>query len=233
VTTFQYDAAVVEQFPNVVGGVIIGHRLQNGASQSALQDAFLTEQRAVIERIGSASLSELPSLQAWRRAFTQFGVQPTKYRSAAESLLRRLTKKGDIPSINRLVDIGNLVSIRYGLPIAVVDSCAIQGTLTVHFADGSEHYTELNADEVLHPEPGEVVFTDETKTVFARRWCWRQSAQSAAQDQTTDVIITIEAQHEDGQVAVEPACSDMLELLRMYAGGDYEHAILDRNNPAI
>ena len=29
---------------------------------------------------------------------------------------------GDIPSINTLVDIGNLVSIRYVLPIAIVDT---------------------------------------------------------------------------------------------------------------
>ena len=39
-------------------------------------------------------------------------------RSAAEALLRRLTKQGSIPSINTLVDIGNLVSIRYALPVA-------------------------------------------------------------------------------------------------------------------
>ncbi len=54
------------------------------------------------------SLSELPTLSAWRQAFRRFGANPTKHRSAAEALLRRL-QKGDIPGINTLVDIGNLV----------------------------------------------------------------------------------------------------------------------------
>ena len=46
-------------------------------------------------------------------AIRGFGVDPTQYRSAAEALLRRLSKSGEIPSINALVDLGNLVSIRY------------------------------------------------------------------------------------------------------------------------
>jgi DNA/RNA-binding domain of Phe-tRNA-synthetase-like protein len=45
--------------------------------------------------------------------FTRFGAKPTQYRCAAEALLRRLAKHGDISPINTLVDIGNLVSIRY------------------------------------------------------------------------------------------------------------------------
>jgi DNA/RNA-binding domain of Phe-tRNA-synthetase-like protein len=39
-----------------------------------------------------------------------------------------------------------------------------------------------------------VIFTDEKDVVIARRWCWRQSEESAAREETTDVLITIEAQ---------------------------------------
>ena len=49
----------------------------------------------------------------------------------ALALLRRLTKKGDIPSINAVVDICNLVSIRYALPVAAFDLAAITGGVTV------------------------------------------------------------------------------------------------------
>src|SRR6266699_2344543 len=101
------------------------------------------------------------------------------------TLLRRLTKKGDIPGINLLVDLGNLVSIRYALPVAVFDTRTLQGSVTVHFADGSERYTSLGESGIDHPLPGEVVFSDESKMVIARRWCWRQSDQSAAQKDTT------------------------------------------------
>ncbi|HXS70921.1 MAG TPA: hypothetical protein VN839_05010, partial [Patescibacteria group bacterium] len=108
-TRFRYDPTVVEQFPDVVGGVLLAGGLTVGETPQALAEAFAAEQRAVLDRIGQTPLSELPSLNAWRRAFRAFGVDPTAYRSAAEALLRRLTKQGSLPSISTLVDIGNLV----------------------------------------------------------------------------------------------------------------------------
>lgn len=232
-TVFEYSREIIEQFPDVTGGIIVASGMRNGPSSEKLQAEFVAEQQAVLARIGEAALSEMPSLVAWRRAFSKFGVKPTQYRSAAEALLRRLTKKGDIPSINTLVDIGNLVSIRYGLPVAMVDRRAVQGAITVHFSDGTEHFTELDSLEVVHPDPGEVVFTDARKIVIARRWCWRQSAESAAREDTTEAIITFEAQHADGRQDVQHAGEDLLALLREYAGGDFEMAILSVNSPAV
>lgn len=230
---FTYSQEIIEQFPEAVGGIIVAKGMKNGPSPDRLKAAFVAEQQAVLARIGDTPLSELPSLAAWRRAFSRFGVKPTQYRSAAEALLRRLTKQGDIPSINTLVDIGNLVSIRYALPVAVVDKRGVQGGITVHFADGSESFTELDSDEVAHPEPGEVVFTDTRKVVIARRWCWRQSAESAAREDTTDAIITFESQHVGGQQDVARAGEDLLNLLREYAGGDYTMTILSADHPAV
>src|SRR5437016_9369578 len=202
---FQYHPDILARYPAVTGGAILAQGMSNGPTPDSLHAAFQAEQRATLQRIGDTPLSQIESLAAWRNAFRGFDVDPTQYRSAAEALLRRLTKKGDIPSINLLVDLGNLVSIRYALPVAVFDTRTLQGTVTVHFADGTERYTTLGQSEVDHPEPGEVVFTDETGLVIARRWCWRQSEPSAAQADTTDAIITIEAQHTDGQREIAAA----------------------------
>ena len=232
-STFQYHPAILTRYPNVVGGVILAQDLTNGPTHNSLQAAFQAEQQAVLRRIGSTPLSQIASLAAWRVAMRAFGVEPTQYRSAAEALLRRLTKKGDIPSINTLVDIGNLVSIRYALPVAVFDTRFLRGTVTVHFADGSERYTTLGEAEVGHPDVGEVVFSDESGLVIARRWCWRQSDQSAAQPDTTDAIITIEAHHANAHRDIEAALNDLLALLQEYAGGDYLTAVLDKSHPSI
>lgn len=232
-TTFEYDAAILEQFPETVGGVIMAAGMTNGPTPDRLLGAFESEQKAALARIGDTALSDLPSLAAWRRTFARFGVKPTQYRSACEALLRRLTRQGDIPSINMLVDIGNLVSIRYALPVAVFDTQAIVGTIHVHFADGSERFTELGAEEIIHPDPGEVIFSDRQKMVIARRWCWRQSAESAVQTRTSSAIITFEAQHSAGRDDVEKAGADLLVLLPEFAGGDYSMAILDKARPGV
>ncbi|MCY3574902.1 MAG: phenylalanine--tRNA ligase beta subunit-related protein [Chloroflexi bacterium] len=231
--SFEYDGRILADYPSLVAGLIVARGLSNPPSPPKLRAAYLAEQAASIARIGETPLSALPSLSAWRRAFSAFGVSPTRYRSAAEALLRRLTKKGDIPSINSLVDIGNLVSIRYGLPVAVMDTRQIALPIRVHYAAGSESYTELRSAEVMHPAPGEVIFSDTTQMVVARRWCWRQSFTSAAQAATTDVVIAIEAHHAGASSDIESALVDMLTLLAAHAGGDHISAVLNSDKPAI
>src|SRR2546421_3177049 len=230
---FRYHPDILARYPSVVGGAILAQGMSNGPSPDSLLSAFQAEQLATLQRIADTPLSQIESLASWRNAFRGFDVDPTQYRSAAEALLRRLTKKGDIPSINMLVDLGNLVSIRYALPVAVFDTRLLHGTVTVHFANGTERYTTLGQAEVEHPEPGEVAFSDETHLVIARRWCWRQSEQSAAQPETTGAIITVEAHHAGGRRNIEAALNDLLKLLIKYAGGTFISAILDTKNPAL
>ena len=133
----------------------------------------------------------------------------------------RLTKKDDIPYINAVVDVCNLVSIRYALPVAAFDLHSLKGAVTVQFATGNEIFTPLGGTAPEHPEPGEVIFADEAGVVVARRWCWRQSEESAAQESTQEALFTIEAQQAGGQPLVDRALQDLRRLLGEYVGGEY------------
>ena len=230
---FRYHPDIIERFPQLRAGIIIGAGLTNPLSAAPLKDTYMSEQSATLLRIADTPLSDIVSLAAWRKTFRSFGVNPTKYRSAPEALLRRLTKKGDIPSINTLVDISNLVSIRFALPVAAFDRRDVRGPVTVKFAEGAEHFTPLGRDLVDHPKPGEVIFADDRDMVVARRWCWRQSTESAANVDTKEVIATIEAQHERGMDDVQAALSDLMELLKVYAGGTYISGLLGPENLEI
>ena len=229
---FQYHPDLLTQYPAIAGGLLFVTGLQNGPTPPALLTHYTAEQAAVNGRL-PASLADLPSIAAWRTAFRRFGVNPTQYRCAAEALLRRLSKAGDIPSINTLVDIGNLVSIRYGLPVANFDWREVTGTVTVRMATGSERFTELGNAEPVHPEVGEVIFVDEAELVLARRWCWRQSAESAAREDTTTMLVAIEAQHENGAEVVHAASHDLHKLLVEYAGGTSSSDHLNATQPVF
>jgi DNA/RNA-binding domain of Phe-tRNA-synthetase-like protein len=231
---FQYAPEIVERFPSIVGGVLLADRLDASGTRPDLVEAFAAEQRAVLEQFGETPLSEVPSLNAWRRAFRGFGVDPTAYRSAAEALLRRLTKQGSIPSINTLVDIGNLVSIRYALPVAMFDLVSIADGLTVRVAVGDESFTDLGSGTTEHPEPGEVIFIDAAGHVAARRWCWRQSAESASSTSTTSVLVTVEGHHPEARRDVEAALADLDALVRRYGTvDDTRIGIVDAVSPSF
>ena len=225
-TLFRYDEAIAARFPGIVGGVIHGVGVHGGVAPPGLRDALAAEVDAARARIGERSLSEVPSLAAWRRAFRGFGVDPTQYRSAAEALLRRITKGGELPSINALVDLANLVSVRYALPVAVFDMDRIAGGLTVTFATGDEPWADLGASETDHPDAGEVVFLDEAGVVHARRWCWRQSAASAARDDTSQILVTVEGHHEGAPDDVRAAVADLSDLLLAVASPDSQRSAI-------
>ena len=230
---FQYHPEIIKRYPNITGGVILAHTLKNSPTSAALKEIYFAEQQAVISRIDSTPLSELTPLAAWRTAFREFGVNPTKYRSAVEALLRRLTKKGDIPSINAVVDICNLISIRYQVPVAAFDARHLTGPITVQFASGDENFTPLFKKESEHPEAGEVIFADDAKLVVARRWCWRQSDESATRPDTTDAVFTIEAQHPNNQEYIQAALADLLELLQIHVGGVFFSGVAGPQEPTV
>ena len=210
---FAYDDAIIERYPTIRAGVIYATALVNGASPPELLDEYRAEQQAVSERLNATAIADLPSIAAWRRAFTRFGAKPTQHRNAAEALLRRLAKHGDLPPINTLVDIGNLVSIRYAMPIAVFDQANIAGPTTVRFATGAELFTDLGSTDSVYPDPGEVIFVDSDNVVSARRWCLRQSAQSATGATTTDALVVVEGHHDTADRDVESALTDLTSLL--------------------
>jgi DNA/RNA-binding domain of Phe-tRNA-synthetase-like protein len=215
---FAYDTAITAQFPGVVGGVVEAYGVSNGPSSEPLRRAFADEQARARGRIGQASLAELASIAAWRRAFRAFGVDPTAYRSAAEALLRRLAKQGSIPSLATLVDIGNLVSIRYALPVAVFDLARVTGTVTVRPALGTEAFADLASGDSVAPDAGEVIFADESGLVAARRWCWRQSVDCATVPDTTDAMFVVEGHHDGAIDDVAAAIGDLEASLREHVG---------------
>ena len=213
---FDSDDAVVERYPEIRARGIHAAGLTNGPSPQGLLDEYGAEQRAASGRLEATAIADLPQIAAWRRAFARFGAKPTQHRNAAEALLRRLTKRGDIPTINALVDVGNLVSVRHAMPVAVFDRANVTGSMTVRFASGDERFMDLGSSEGVHPDPGEVVFVDDDDVVHARRWCSRQSAQSATSPSTVETLIVVEGHHDTAGRDAGSALADLTSLLAAY-----------------
>jgi DNA/RNA-binding domain of Phe-tRNA-synthetase-like protein len=200
---FQHSHTIWEAFPTLAAGLLALDDV-SPAMQLAGRGAPYVERAQA--RLAGATESELAEIQAWRRAFSQMGLKPTQYRSAAEALLRRLRREGSLPTLHPLVDLCNALSAAWALPVAVLDLDQIAGFVEVRHADGDERYTAWSG-EVEHPDAGEVIFADAGRTVHARRWTFRQSRQSTVGDQTRRALIVSEGLHAS-------AASDVAALIK-------------------
>jgi len=189
--SFGHDPRVWADFPALVPVVLRLRGVTAEPDPSARVAAYVDRARALLD--GRAE-SDLPQIQAWRRVYAQMGLKPTQYRCAAEALLRRLRRDGDLPSLHPLVDLCNALSVAYAVPVAAFDLADVTGSLTVRPASGEERYVTFGGD-VENPAPGEIVFADEAGAAHARRWANRQSGASAVRAETTDVLVVAEAHH--------------------------------------
>ena len=208
---FQHSDQIWTDFPELAAGVLVATGITGGGEAAArVADRAKPFYARADDLLAGASEAELAQIRAWRTAFARMGLKPTQYRCAAESLLRRYRKEGTLPAVHPVVDLCNAISLAYAVPIAVLDTDRISGPLTVRYADGSERYSSFSG-ETEHPYPGEVIFADQAGNVHARRWCHRQSAQSAVSAATTSALIVAEAMHESAR-------SDVARLISTAAG---------------
>ena len=89
--------------------------------------------------------------------------------------------------------------------------------MTVRIATGDKAFTDLGSGERESPDPGEVIFVDEAGLVCARRWCWRQSAESASGPATSEILVTVEGHHDGATTDVAAALADLEALIREHA----------------
>lgn len=226
---FQHSEAIWRDFPLLSAGAVV---IQGKTSD---RDVTRQSQRLLARadaRLQGLSESELPEIQAWRRAFAQMGLKPTQYRCASEALLRRYRKDKALPHIHPLVDLCNAVSVAYAIPIAVFDLDRVDGNLEVRYANGAEAYLAFSG-ATEHPTPGEVVFADAASQAHARRWTNRQSALSAVRQDSVRALIVAEALHDDAVADVAALIDELQRVLTVVRAQPERVAQLSSDQPAI
>ncbi|MFF8726358.1 B3/4 domain-containing protein [Streptomyces sp. NPDC015171] len=205
---FRHADPVRAAYPELSAGVLYAAGV--GAPADTRQRAAVYTARA-LARLVRTTEGEFPEVLAWRRAFSRMGLRPTQYRSASESLLRRLRKEGELPRIHPLVDLCNAISVAYAVPVAALDVDRISGPLLeVRPARGDETYTAFGG-AVEHPAPGEMTFVDSAGRAHARRWTHRQSGHSAVGTHTGRVLVVAEAMHDGGADVVAEVLKTIAE----------------------
>jgi len=86
------------------------------------------------------AMLESPQILATRAAYKTLGKDPARYRGSAEALLRRVIAGKNLPRINAVVDIINLVSVESRLSIGLYDLAHVQGDIVFRAGRAGETY---------------------------------------------------------------------------------------------
>lgn len=203
------DEAVRELRPDFAVLVMVAEGLNNGPG-----DRVSEEWLAVAARKANGGD---PHVEAWRDAYRAFGAKPQRTRPSVDALLRRAAA---LPSINKVVDAYNAVSVEYALPIGGEDLDAYQGPPRLVRATGDEPFDVVAGGEpaVEHPNAGEVVWRDDAG-VTCRRWNWRQCVRTRLTETTKNGLFLLERLEPYSLDRLDEAGGRLAETLRAISPG--------------
>jgi DNA/RNA-binding domain of Phe-tRNA-synthetase-like protein len=225
---FIVDKAVFEQIPNLKIGALVCTGLDNTQSISFASE-FASAKDAVREKFMDVELAEYPVIRKWRDIYKSFGEK--KARSSVEALIRRTVNGNDIPSINPLVDLYNLASLKFELPCGGENLDIIKGNIELTLANGSESFLPLGESEIEKPNVGEIIYKFQD-TVICRNLNYRESDITKLTSKTKNAIIVFECINDDN-ITLNEALDYMSKHITEKLGGTVQKAILDNANKEL
>lgn len=109
------------------------------ASCESLKAEIAQLEMDVMAQLSLDNLLKQPRILAARQGYKTLGKDPSRYRLATESLLRRLIKGNGLYFVNNAVDLGNILSAQTQRSVAVLDGDQVKGDVLIRIA-GDEPY---------------------------------------------------------------------------------------------
>jgi len=119
-------------------------------SSAELLDEMERLRGTLASRYAGRAPAEIEGLAPARELYRSFHVDPTRARPSSEALLRRLLQGKPLPSILNAVDLCNLLSLQFLLPLGLYDVEKIQGPVHLRRGLAAESYAWIRKETVSH-----------------------------------------------------------------------------------
>lgn len=129
-------------------GVLRADPVRNGPAGAGLLAEIGESVRHLATEHAGKPPGEIEGLARARKLYRAFGIDPTSTRPASEALLRRVLQGKPFPAINAAVDVSNLCSVSFLLPIGLYDAGKIRGRVSLRRGRPDESYAGIRKDAV-------------------------------------------------------------------------------------
>lgn len=230
---YEIEERVFTTFPGYKRAVVIAKDVDNTGEEKKLEDLLRHFEGQVRQDPVMEQYKEHPNIGSWRDTFRAMELNPNKYPPSIANLIKRTRSGKDLPFINKLVTIFNVISLKYITPCGGDDLDSVKGSLRLGFATGRESYVPLGKPEVTEtPGEGEVIYFDTGDLdVFCRGWCWKNGDRSKITPLTKNVAINIEGMPplEEGKLIA--IAEELAEMVQDHCGGSAEVHLLKESDP--
>lgn len=223
---FFIDPAIIKLFPNVKIGLLVIKGFDNQKNDAKTTSLLRQTEEAIRSKYTLEEVSILPKIADWREAYRKFGFKPSSHRSSVEALFRRVLQGKELPLINLLVDLYNLISIKHVMPVGCDDMDHVNGNIRLTIADGTEKFVMLGTDKLEEIRKGEVVYRDDQE-VLCRSWNYRECDKTKITESTKNVCLVLEGLDYTSKEEIMNALSELRILLSRVAQADFKEFFLD------
>lgn len=214
------DPQVTERYPGYTALIIYARDLLNKQSAEASLRVLREAETVQRQAFGDEKPTDHYHIAAWREAYKNFGVKPSKYPCSVEALLGRTLKGFDLPDINWIVNLYNAISLRQVLPVGGEDWDKLTSDLTLTLAVGQEPFTvyQEGHEVTTYPQPGEVIWAG-SSGVTCRMWNWRQCYRTRVREDTYNVYFVLDRLAPYPLTELEAAGQELGQLLQAFSPG--------------
>jgi len=184
----QLDESLKTRIPGVTFGMVTiqGVTVQERDERLWQQVETLCQQQA--REFALEKLAEYAQIAAVRGLQKSFGFDPTRYRPSSEALLRRVLKGQGLYQINTAVDVNNLCSLEFLLPMCIYDLRNVAGQIVVRVGEPGEEYPGIGRQvfQIAH----KVIIADDHGIMGSTV---SDSERTKVTTATTDILLAIYA----------------------------------------
>lgn len=173
---------------------------------------------SLIEKYKDYDIKSDPIIEGFYELHQEVGVPRRKNLPASENLIRLLTKREDLISINKAVDIYNILSIESKLCLGAHDIDKVDGNVTLKITDGTEKFLPLGSEELKPVKAGEYSFVDDNNDVV----CWldiRQVDKTKVTEDSKNVLYLIIGNRKTTDEELEKVTNNLISLTTKFASG--------------
>lgn len=150
---------IQSKIPGLKLGVLSASEFEVKKNSDFVHRKFIELEAFIKNKFSEYAPSIDPTISAVRRMYRRIGWEPTQYRPSSEAMIRRFLKDKGLYRINNAVDLGNVVSTHFHLPMGLYDMDKISGSILIDVGKEGEEYQGISKS-VIHAN-GKLILRDD------------------------------------------------------------------------